>query len=239
MIRGGDLHCWVFVNRDDCWRELEGLSRPEDWTLVTSSLHSTVLRDLVQWSDCKPVHSGLSRHISGIAGLVLCARLFHSDWNKPHTEDIKHRTGQIYRKSISFQFNTKRPISAQERRSVKSVLLIDMTGAKEDTESEVIFLSNCKPFAETVTERLAEVNTSPTLLPSVCSNLILLSSSAAVSSWAKCPQAFTANLQTWNQKLNLSDSSLHLLSSHVSSPFRLACLLTHKVAEFLLCFTHT
>lgn len=49
------------------------------------------------------------------------------------------------------RFNTKRPISAQERRSVKSVLPIDMTGAKEDTESEVIFLSNCKPFSETVT----------------------------------------------------------------------------------------
>lgn len=149
------------------------------------SLHSTVLRDLVQWSDCKPVRSGLSRHIGGITGLVLCARLFRSDWIKLHTEDIKHRTGQIYRKSVSFwqlQFNTKRPISAQERRSVKSVLPIDMTGAKEDTESEVIFLSNRKPFAETVTERLAEVNTSPTLLPSVCSNLILLSSSAAVSS---------------------------------------------------------
>ena len=81
-------------------------------------------------------------------------------------------------------------------------------------------------------ERLAEVNTSPTLLPSVCSNLILLSSSAAVSSWAKRPQAFTANLQTRNQKLNLSDSSLHLLSSHVSPPFTLAWLLTRKVAEF-------
>ena len=51
--------------------------------------------------------------------------------------------------------------------SVKSYLPIDVTGGKQAKESRVVFLSNCKPFMETVTERLAEVHT-PTLILCVC-----------------------------------------------------------------------
>lgn len=46
----------------------------------------------------------------------------------------------------------------------------------------------------------------------VCTYLILLSTSAAVSSRVKCLQAFTANLQTGNQKLKTSNWMTPLLT---------------------------
>lgn len=88
----------------------------------------------------------------------------------------------------------------------KSHTLIDVTRGKQAKESKVIFLSNCKHFTQTVTERLAEVNTSLTLLLCVC---LYLSNSAVKFSSSlelnKTPEAFTAELQTLNQKLNPSD----------------------------------
>lgn len=75
----------------------------------------------------------------------------------------------------------------------------------------------------------------------VCTYLILLSCSAAVSSWVKRLQAFTANIKHWIKSWTcltdwLLSSLLHLLSSPVSSPFTAACPVTHKVSEFLLLF---
>lgn len=123
--------------------------------------------------------------------------------------------------------------------NLKSHIPIDVTGGKQAKESKVIFLFKLQTFhAGCDREAGWSKHLSYSLPAFVFTYLILLSCSAALSSWEKRLQAFTANLKhrlkSWTCLTDWLSSLLHLLSSPVSSLFTPACPLTHKVADFLL-----
>lgn len=98
-------------------------------------------------------------------------------------------------------------------------------------EKRIPFLSRVNVFMQTATKMLLDVNTPPTQL--LCTYLVLLSIPEAVSRVARCPQAFTANLQTWTQTVNLSNwlTLLFVIFSHESLLHSLLLIFKHMTLE--------
>lgn len=87
---------------------------------------------------------------------------------------------------------------------------------KRDKDSKVIFPPKWDPFMQTVIERLAEVNTSPTQIPCICLYLsrsaVKLSSSLKLSNTPAGFYSKPTNMESKGELIWLADSSLlHLL----------------------------